>query len=148
EVPSQQKTIDVLKDLREKLKPARATDHRYKDPGIDPFVRIQMDGMQMMLSFYTNLKSMTYDKWGASACQAAISIGRGCYCLHQLAKLSKQFIMDWVVLPMNPYGDWNESMLVDEDLISDINLYLQELGKYITAWKVVEFLACPDVKEK
>jgi hypothetical protein len=148
EAPSQQKAIDALKDLREKLKPARATGRGYKDPGIDPFVRIRMDGMQTMLNFYTNPKSTTYDKWGASACQAAISMGRGRYCSRQLAKLSKQFIMDRAVLPVNPYGDWNESMLVDEDLVSDINLYLQELGKDITAQKVVEFLAHPDVKEK
>jgi hypothetical protein len=51
-------------------------------------------------------------------------------------------------LPLNPYGNWNESLLVDEDLLMDINLYLQELEKEISAQKVVEFLACPDIKEK
>lgn len=52
------------------------------------------------------------------------------------------------MLPINPYGNWNESMLFDEDLVSDINMHLQELGKDITARKVAQFLACPDVKEK
>jgi hypothetical protein len=37
---------------------------------------------------------------------------------------------------------------MDEDLLMDINLYLQELGKEISAQKVVEFLAHPDIKEK
>ncbi len=50
--------------------------------------------------------------------------------------------------PLNPYGNWNETMLVNEDLVQDINLHLQELGKDITAAKVVLFLACPDIKEK
>jgi len=39
-------------------------------------------------------------------------------------------------------------MLVDKDLANDINLYLQEIGKDITAMKLVHFLACPEVKEK
>jgi hypothetical protein len=102
----------------------------------------------MMLNFYTNPQSVTYEKWGASALQAAISLGRGPYCARQLAKLSRQFILDHSVLPINPYGDWNESMLVDEDLASDINLHLQKLRKNISAKKVVEFLTRPDVMEK
>jgi hypothetical protein len=51
-----------------------------------------------------------------------------------------------MVLPVNPYGDWNKSMLVDEDLVNDINLYLQELGGSIMAAKLVKFLARNDVK--
>jgi len=52
------------------------------------------------------------------------------------------------VLPVNPYGDWNESMLADEDLMNDINLHFQELRKEITAQKLVEYLARDDVREK
>jgi hypothetical protein len=39
-------------------------------------------------------------------------------------------------------------MLVDEELQYDMNLYLQELGKEITAHKLVECLGRPDVMEK
>ncbi|KAJ7460412.1 hypothetical protein B0H11DRAFT_1634522, partial [Mycena galericulata] len=39
-------------------------------------------------------------------------------------------------------------MLVDEELKSEINLYLQELGKEITAQKLVEFLARPDIMQR
>ena len=38
-------------------------------------------------------------------------------------------------------------MLVDEDLVNDINLYLQEIGNEISASKVMEYLACNEVKE-
>ena len=148
QAPTQLQAVDALKDLKEILRPPRKTGGGYKDPKIDPFVRIRMEGMQTMLNFYTNTRSMTFDKWGASACQAAVSLGRGQYCARQLAKLSKQFIQDHSVLPVNPYGDWNESMLTDEDLASDISLHLQELGKEISAKKVVQFLARDDVKEK
>jgi len=40
---------------------------------------------------------------------------------------------------VNPYGDWNESMLMDEDLCNDINLYFQEIGKEISAKKLMDF---------
>ena len=40
-------------------------------------------------------------------------------------------------------------MLIDEDLVSDINLYLQELGSNgILAQKIVDFLAQDDIQEK
>ncbi len=39
-------------------------------------------------------------------------------------------------------------MLINEDLAQDLNLHLQELGKDITAEKVVEFLWCDDIKLK
>ena len=49
---------------------------------------------------------------------------------------------------MNPYGSWNVSMLTDKDLAQDICLYLQQLGKFITAEKLMLYLHRPDVKLK
>jgi len=104
--------------------------------------------MVSLLSFYTTLHSYTYREWGASALQVSVSMGRGCHCSRELARLVQQFIEDRTFLPTNPYGDWNQSMLVDQDLANDINLYLQEIGKDITVMKLVHFLAHPEVKEK
>jgi len=146
--PTLLRLLGALKDLKNILHPPRKMGAGYKYPGLDPFVRIRLEAMQTMLSFYTNEKSATYEKWGTSALQAAISLQRGRYCARQLARLSRQFILDCSVLPVNPYGEWNESMLADEDLTVDINLHLQELGKNISAMKIVKFLAQPDVKEK
>ncbi|KJA13708.1 hypothetical protein HYPSUDRAFT_151281 [Hypholoma sublateritium FD-334 SS-4] len=101
-----------------------------------------------MLNFYTNTQSKTYDAWGASSCQPAIAGGRGRYCALKLRKLTRQFIKDRSILPVNPYGDWNESMLVDEDLANDINLYLQEVGREISAKKLQQYLAQDDVCAK
>jgi hypothetical protein len=148
QAPTQLQAGAALKHLKNVLHPPRKTGAGYQDPKIDPFARIRMEGMQTMLNFYTNPRSTTFDKWGASACQAAISLGRGQYCARQLAKLSRQFIQDNTILPVNPYGNWNESLLADEDLASDISLHLQELGKDISAKKVVQFLTREDIKEK
>jgi len=52
------------------------------------------------------------------------------------------------LLPINPYSDWNESILVDEDLTNDISLYLLEIGKEISAKKLMDFLAQEDIQLK
>ena len=75
-------------------------------------------------------------------------MGRGRYCACQLAALVQKFLDDHTFLPVNPYGDWNQTMLIDEDLSNDINLYLQEIGKDISVKKVVNFLAQEEVKQK
>jgi hypothetical protein len=148
EAPTQLQATDALKHLVEKLRPPRKTGRGYYDPGIDPFTRIRMEGMRGMLNLYTNQHSATYDKWLKSACHAAISMGKGRYCACQLCRLLRRFVLDHTVLPVNPYGEWNESMLADEDVASDLKLHLQELGNDISAKKVVEFLSSPAVKEK
>jgi hypothetical protein len=111
-------------------------------------VQRKVEEMMSLLNFYTMRHSYTYGKWGASALQVSVSMGRGRHCAHELAKLVQQFIQDRTFLPTNLYGDWNQSMLVDQDLANDINLYLQEIGKDITAIKLVHFLARPEVKQK
>ncbi|KAF9479060.1 hypothetical protein BDN70DRAFT_859047 [Pholiota conissans] len=93
-----------------------------------------------MLCFYTNPQSEDYCKWGASAYRTAISVDKGRHCARLLCDLVRQFILDRTILPVNPYGDWNESMLVDEDLANEINIYLQSLGPEISGGKLMEFI--------
>ncbi|TFK16988.1 hypothetical protein FA15DRAFT_661768 [Coprinopsis marcescibilis] len=42
----------------------------------------------------------------------------------------------------------DKTLLVDEDLLSDMNLYLQQLGKEITGAHFMQFLQRAEVKEK
>jgi phage terminase large subunit-like protein len=79
---------------------------------------------------------------------AAHGLGRGKYCARVLAALAWEFIINREVLNVNPYGEWNESMLADEDLANDIRLHLQSLGKDITAEKLVSYLNSPEVREE
>ena len=148
EAPTIIEAMEALADLQKQLNPPRKTGNGHLDPKINPFVRTRMEGMRCLLNFFTNPRSMTHAHWGASSLQASIALGRGVHCARQLRKLVRQFIEDRKILPVNPYGEWNQTMLVNEDLASDINLHLQELGKDITAVKIVKFLACPNVKLK
>ncbi|KAJ7300724.1 hypothetical protein DFH08DRAFT_828180 [Mycena albidolilacea] len=102
----------------------------------------------MDIKLYTNPNSVTYGKWGISACQAAIAVGRDVYCVRRFANLSREYIGSRKVLPINLFGAWKQSMLADEDLATDVREYLQELGKFITADKLVDYLSREDVMEK
>ncbi|KAJ6448581.1 hypothetical protein C8R45DRAFT_1115184 [Mycena sanguinolenta] len=148
EAPSILDALAALKDLKELLRPHRRTGRGYIDPGLDRFVRVQMESMEIMLNFYTGNLSKTRGLWAASSLQAAVARGKGRYWSRLVRILVRQFILDRQILLVNPYGYWNNSMLVDEDLKSDINLYLQELGKDITAEKLVLFLAREDIVTK
>ena len=148
EAPTQLGAFKALDDLDECLNPSRTTGGGYIDPHFDSFKRTRMEGMFAMLNLFTNRMSKTYDCWSASSLEAAITLRRGKYCARQLRILTKQYIKDRTMLPINPYGSWNESMLVDEDLSLDINVYLLEIGKDISAKKLAEFLAQNDVKAK
>ncbi|KAJ7016567.1 hypothetical protein C8F04DRAFT_1234918 [Mycena alexandri] len=139
EAPTIPKAATAVKDL---------TAGGYKDPKHDPFVRVRLEGMRIFLNLYTDLRSKTYGHWGASALQAAVGLGRGTHCMRSLCQLARQYIHDRKLLVVNPYGSWKETMLADEDLAADINLYLQEIGNDITAEKLVQYLARPEVMEK
>ena len=140
--------IQALEDLKQLLHPAWKTGRGYTDPELESFVRSRMEGMQALLNFYTRDLSLTYGAWIASSIQASTALGKGLSCAKQIRFLTRQFIEDRTLLPMNPYGSWNKSMLADEDLCNDINLYLQEIGKEISAKKLVDFLARDDVRSK
>jgi len=130
----------AVEDLRKLLHPQRKKGPGHYDPGLDMFTRTWLEGMQSLLNFYTNPQSLTYEKWGMSAHQAAISFGHGKHCARQLCLLVQQFIKDQTVLPSNPYGQWNKSLLADEDLANEINIYLKSLGLEISGQKLMDFI--------
>jgi deoxyribodipyrimidine photolyase len=75
-------------------------------------------------------------------------LGQGGSCANRLRQLNRQFISDRTLLPENPFGNWNESLLVDEDLTNDISLYLMEIGKEISASKLMAFINREDIQLK
>ena len=145
---SQGDALAALEDLKKILNPSRDTGRGYKDPEIDLWRRARLEGMNSMLNMFTNQQSHTYNQWGASACQGAISMGWGRHCARRLCQLNRAFVADRKVLPVNPYGDWNESLLVNDNLVNEISIYLLSLGNEITALKLQDFLHRHDIKEK
>lgn len=148
EAPTVLYGLAALKDLKNVLNPPRKKGPGYVDPKLDVFVWTRLEGVQAMLNFFTNKNSATCEKWAASSFQAAISLGRGRHCARQLQNLARQFILDRKILPINPYGDWNQSMLLDEGLVNEIQIYLQSIGPEISGQKLMEFLADEDLRSR
>ncbi|KAF7329468.1 hypothetical protein MKEN_00209100 [Mycena kentingensis (nom. inval.)] len=152
EAPSVVAATAALRDLKNIISPPRANKTGkpggHTDPGFDPFRRHRLESMKIMLNLYTASSSLTRGRWVASSLQAAIAQSAGVYFSRQIRILVRAFIADRTELPINPYGYWKTSMLVDEELMAAINLFLQELGKNITAYKLRDFLQRPEVMER
>ncbi|KAJ7655355.1 hypothetical protein B0H17DRAFT_1146544 [Mycena rosella] len=127
---------------------SRGTSKGYKDPKVDPFIKHRLESMHIFLNQYTDPRSKTYGHWGASVLQTAVGLARGRHCVRTVCKLARQYIHDREILPINPYGEWKDSLLIDEDLAADINLHLQEIGNHITSEKLVQYLSQPEVMAK
>ncbi|KAF8977800.1 hypothetical protein BDQ17DRAFT_1440439 [Cyathus striatus] len=148
QAPMQLSAKATLDDIKNILCPPRKVGSGYMDPELDMFIRTRVQGMQAMLALYTHSQSSTYGAWGASSIQAAITLNRGLHCARRLHALTRQFIKDRNVLPINLYGKWKESMLADENLTNDLNIYLQEIGNETSGKKVQEYLCHEDVQSK
>ncbi|KAJ7765903.1 hypothetical protein DFH07DRAFT_955567 [Mycena maculata] len=128
EAPSVAVADAALADLGKVLRPPQKKGPGYIDPKIDPFTRSRIEGMRSFLVLYANPKSPTYGKWKAASTAAAITMCQGSYCARVLHRLARQYIADRSVLSQNPYGNWNETLLVNEDLCNELMEYLQLLG--------------------
>jgi hypothetical protein len=138
--PTQPDVLAAMENLKKILHPRCDTGQGYNDPEIYLWRRAQLEGMMSMFHMFTNPQSHTYNQWCASECQTAIGMGRGTHCTRRLCDLNRAYLADEKVLPINPYGDWNESLLVNEDLVNEIGIYLLSLGNDITAKKLMDFL--------
>ncbi|KIY60825.1 hypothetical protein CYLTODRAFT_322378, partial [Cylindrobasidium torrendii FP15055 ss-10] len=149
--PSQESVADALNDLGTIIRPPRRKGPGHIDPNHDPWMGSRLQGMRALYSLYADSKSVTYNKWGASSLQAAVTLGHGTYCARILRRLCRQYIDDCSVLPENPYGDWKKSMLVNEDLSQELNLHLQEChssSSGVNATTVRDFLCRPGIMSK
>ncbi|KAF8958403.1 hypothetical protein BDZ97DRAFT_1906501 [Flammula alnicola] len=70
------------------------------------------------------------------------------HCGRQLRRLARQFILDRKVLPINPYGNWNQSVLLDESLVNEVQIYLLSIGTEISGQKMMDFLNSEDVRSR
>ncbi|KAJ6524969.1 hypothetical protein B0H19DRAFT_1276328 [Mycena capillaripes] len=116
EAPAIEAALDALKDIGTVLHPRRKKGPGYVDPHLDPFTKSRIEGIQSLLALYTHTGSSTYGQWKKASTNAAITLRCGTYCARVLRRLARAYITDRDILPENPYGNWNETLLVSEDL--------------------------------
>ncbi|KAJ7886305.1 hypothetical protein B0H13DRAFT_2535256 [Mycena leptocephala] len=157
EAPTIEAARAALQDIGKVLRPPRKKGPGYIDPHLDPFTRSRVEGIQSLLALYTHPSAATHGQWKKASMNAVITLRRGNYCARVLRRLARQYIADRSVLPENPYGNWNETLLVNEDLCNELMEYLQILGSTkdeqgrelgITSAKVQAWLRREDIMRK
>jgi len=136
-------------DLSKILRPRRSSGIGYKDAGLDSMFRGRLEDMVMFLWAYINPQSVDNKKWVAASLRTVSNVERAPSYARQLRRWARNFIADREVLPQNPYGGWNESLIdADETLVQDIHLHLQGVGKFVKSMDLVDFLNTPEMRER
>ncbi|KDQ07621.1 hypothetical protein BOTBODRAFT_119805 [Botryobasidium botryosum FD-172 SS1] len=83
----------------------------------------------------------------AASLRAAHAYEAGPWLASRLRRWARDFILDRSKLPLSTYGKGSRSLLADEEFRQELFLHLQEVGKYVCAQDVVNYVARDDVKE-
>src|SRR5882762_2531104 len=147
--PSVDEARMAHEDLNNILRPQRSSGIGYKDPGLDLMFRGQVEDMVMFLWAYINPQSLDHGKWIPASLHTVKNVNRAPSYARQLRGWARDFIADREVLPQNPYGRWNESLIdTDETLAQDIHLHLQGIGKFVKSMDLADFLDTPEMQER
>jgi hypothetical protein len=73
--------------------------------------------------------------------------GKGSWLLRCIHEWAIDFIKDDENLPIAEYGKMNRLVLEDEDLSQELHLHLQEIGKYVAAQDLMDYIATDEMKE-
>ncbi|KAF9240820.1 hypothetical protein BU15DRAFT_31527, partial [Melanogaster broomeanus] len=144
--PGADEATEALHNLKNTLKPRRATGHGYKDPALGLWTRERLQSMFTFLTHYTSITSPAYKAWMSASLLTASGLGKPTWWARQLRIITKSYIIHRTNLPMNPYGRWNSSRLEDPDIANDIHEHLQSIGKYVRAQDIVDYLDKEDVR--
>lgn len=150
--PTLEEAKSALSDITAILRPPYMTEKGkkkgYKDSGLDRLTSDRLEGIQMLLRAYSAEKSDAKHKWIFASLRAAEMQGRGPKHARSLRVWAREFLADRNNLPENVYGTWAKSLIDDEDLVQEISVHLQGLGKYIKAEDICRFLDTPEMLER
>lgn len=139
-------------DLENLLHPRRNSGHGHKDPKLDLLLSHRMRLMRSFLAIYVD---PIHGKGWSEASMEVIRIfdmahrfrTKGNWASRQLRKWTKDYIQDRHALPTTNFGTGNISIIEDEDLEQELLAHLQEIGKYIRAMDIVDYMNKDEVKD-
>jgi hypothetical protein len=83
--------------------------------------------------------------WNDTSSDVTQTLERGPYFARKLREWTRAYIEDRSI-PENQYGTWAESLVDNENLRQELNMYLQSIGKYVTAIHLVQYMVHDDMK--
>jgi hypothetical protein len=147
--PTIKEVASAHADLQRILKLPRHTGRGYKDPEFDHLFQYHLEGMKQFMWAYINLKSGFTGKWQAASLKTADNLEKRPALAKNLRIWTRAFIADRKDLPVNPYGAWNEAVIDKHPKIAqEIHTHLQNIGKYVKAMDLVNFMDTPEMWER
>ena len=118
------------------------------DPEFDLLFRTRLEGMRQFMWTYINPNSGTTGQWQGSSLKTANNLEKGPTYAWKLHDWIRAYIADCEDLPVNPYGQWNESVIdKDPTLAQEIHAHLQTIGKYVKVMDLVNFMDIPEMQD-
>lgn len=141
EIPTNSAVNNAIDQLQKILHPPQDSGKGYKIAKISLLLQ---GHLELMAGFLWLYKASNYTGWKIHADAMAMSAGKGPWLSQKLHEWSIAFCNNPKNLPTVEYGKFNSSILDDEDIRHDIELYLQSLGKWICAMDIVHFVETPE----
>ena len=153
--PNELDASKALQDLSAVLRPPRKTGRGYRDVQLSRFVRERLEAVKMFLTIFTSPQTTLQrlclhgQNWTAASLQTATVLGKGLWFARQRRVWATTYVKTRS-LPVNKCGTSNKTRarLNNQDLVNDLHLHLQSIGKYVRAMDVVHFLDWPEVQKK
>ncbi|KAH9921098.1 uncharacterized protein B0H18DRAFT_956715 [Fomitopsis serialis] len=140
--PSTAKAEAAWQDICNLLRPRRKSGKGFKHFSGDKHLQM----MRATLQNYTDpIEPMS---WKKASIEAVRALDGGSGTAESVRRWCQAYIADRNDLPHNLYGMWNESILTDDELVSEIHLHLQGTGKQCKAADIIQFFQTPEVQEK
>lgn len=118
-----------------------------KDKKLDIFFRSRITSMVATLNLYLD-PELSYS-WREASIIAAKAAGHSVSHARNLRTWLRHYFHS-EKLPLHRYGNYNSSILDDEDFAQDIQLHLTEIAKkgYIRAQDIVDYVATPEIQAR
>ncbi|KAJ3560171.1 hypothetical protein NP233_g11011 [Leucocoprinus birnbaumii] len=116
----------------------------------DPKAQTCLDHVCSFLHEYCRLEKRKSQRgnWTKAAQEAAHLCCHAPYYAENLKKWARDFLQDSAELPRINHGGGCQSIIDDDDVTQDIQIYLQSIGKFIKARDIVDYCSTPEMLEQ
>lgn len=151
--PTQEDAEQAFKDLTNLLFPRRTKSRglNLKKCELDRNTKERLEHVHSFLHLYVKRENSAPEKagnWTRAAEDAAKAAVRKPHYARLLKEWARDFICDSQELPRVNHGGGIKSLIDDEDIVQDIKIHLQSIGKHIKADDIVQFCGTAEMLER
>lgn len=146
-VPSNASVDTAIQSLQNLLHPRRKIGRGHAKTNLDIVTTTRLECMVRFLRLY---KASTYSGWPLHSETVATASGKSgkTWLGRKICQWAINFCEDNKNIPSHMYGRFNSSFMADEDVVGNIHLHLQSLGKWVSAKDIVRYVATPEFQAR